>query len=193
MTRPVPYWRRSGHSAGDRRGIAVIEFALILPVLLLLLLGSVDLVVWLEHWFRVEQTASAVANLVAQADAVDSTSFGGNSGFFAVANDIAQPLTVSGSAGATIISCISNTDETPVIGWQYSSSTNPSYTSQFGQMGGAPSLPPGFALSAGESVIVAEIYSGGQPWTLSASFFPGNTTTALYSYAIYQPRLRPLC
>ena len=173
--------------AADRRGIAAVEFALILPVLLLLLLGSVDLMNWLEHWFRVEQTASAVANFVAQADAVDTASF------FVMADDVAQPLTVSGSNGATIISCIADTAGNSVIAWQYSSSTNPAYPSHFGHAGGKPSLPQGYALASGERVIVAEIYNGGKPWNLSASFFPSSTVNALYSYAMYQPRLAPLC
>lgn len=49
-----------------RRGIAAVEFALILPVLILLLLGTTELTRALTHDRKVTQIASTVADLIAQ-------------------------------------------------------------------------------------------------------------------------------
>ncbi len=56
-----------------RRGVAAVEFALILPVLLLLLLGTTELTRALTNDRKVSQVASTVADLIAQATSLTST------------------------------------------------------------------------------------------------------------------------
>ncbi len=182
----------------DRRAIAAIEFAMILPLLAFLLLASVDVVTWLEHWFRAERTAMAVADIVARSQPVSSGNFQNSSTIFAIANDIAQPLIVSGNGGATIISCLTASSGTPRIGWQQSGTTNASYVSKFGAAGATAALPNGFSLASNETVIVTEIYSGVQPWILSVKLWPilgtaASGPTNIYTYAIYRPRSAQLC
>ena len=187
------------HLRRDRRGIAAVEFAIVLPLLAFMLLASVDIVTWLEQWFRVERTAMAVADLVAQSpQPVTAASFQNSSGYFATANDIAQPLVISGSGGATIVSCLTGTSGTPQITWQQSDTTNASYTSKFGAAGRTAVLPNGFSMNPGETVIVTEIYSGVQPWNLSAKLWAvlgsaASGPTSIYTYALYRLRVWPLC
>ena len=50
----------------DRRGVAAIEFALILPILVLLCLGCFEVPRYVLIWQRIERAASGVSDLVAQ-------------------------------------------------------------------------------------------------------------------------------
>jgi Flp pilus assembly protein TadG len=53
--------------AGDRRAMAAVEFAILLPVMIALYLGSVEITEAIAINRQVSQTASTIANLVAQA------------------------------------------------------------------------------------------------------------------------------
>ena len=61
--------RRSALRLGDERGAALIEFALVLPLLLLLVLGMLDLGRALNYWIDETQLASEGARLAAVAGA----------------------------------------------------------------------------------------------------------------------------
>lgn len=65
LPRPL---RRVSRFGADRRGVAAVEFALVLPFMLLLFLGMVELNSALTLDRKVSQTASALADLVAQTD-----------------------------------------------------------------------------------------------------------------------------
>ena len=55
-----------GRCRRDQRGMAAVEFALVLPFLLLLFLGSVELTRGIQVDRQVALTADTVTNLVAQ-------------------------------------------------------------------------------------------------------------------------------
>jgi len=185
----------------DRRAIAAIEFAIMLPMLAFMLLASVDLVTWLRSWFLAERTAMAVGDMVSRAHQYNSADFQSSGVYFTVANDSAQPLAVSGNGGATIVSCLaagSGKKPQAQIGWQEKQTTNAAYVSKFGTAGSIPVLPVGFSLAPNETVIVAEIYSSVQPWILSAKIWPTpggppSGPTSIYTYALFRPRLAQLC
>lgn len=61
-------WRRY---RSDHRGVAAVEFALIVPVLLLLYLGTMEISSGVSLNKRVARVASTTADLVTQQDAVD--------------------------------------------------------------------------------------------------------------------------
>ncbi|WP_051242134.1 TadE/TadG family type IV pilus assembly protein [Stappia stellulata] len=69
---PMRAFRRLARFGSDRRGIAAVEFALVLPFMLLLFLGMVELNSALTLDRKVSQTASALADLVAQTDKLTS-------------------------------------------------------------------------------------------------------------------------
>ena len=54
----------------DRRGVSAVEFALLAPVMIAILFGSVETSLLLTADRKVTQTASAVADLVAQDDII---------------------------------------------------------------------------------------------------------------------------
>lgn len=59
-------------AARDRSGISAIEFALLLPVMITMYMGAVELSHALTVDRRISSVASAVADLTAQAEAVDA-------------------------------------------------------------------------------------------------------------------------
>lgn len=74
------------------RGVAAVEFALILPILILILLGTTELTRALTYDRKVSQVASTVADLVAQANTISS---GEMTDIFAASQTILQPYSAS--------------------------------------------------------------------------------------------------
>lgn len=64
--------RLSNRFGTDRRGVSAVEFALIAPVLILAYLGTVQATLALSADRKVTGAANAIADLVAQNDAVDN-------------------------------------------------------------------------------------------------------------------------
>jgi Flp pilus assembly protein TadG len=64
--------RRVGSLIADARGVAAVEFALLLPILMLLYFGAVELTQGFMTHQRAAHTASTVGDLVAQSDTLTS-------------------------------------------------------------------------------------------------------------------------
>ena len=57
-------------SRDGRRGAALVEFALIVPLLVLLFVATAEIVLYMRIWFRLERTAAEVANVGSQLDSL---------------------------------------------------------------------------------------------------------------------------
>jgi Flp pilus assembly protein TadG len=78
FTRFFPRLRFDLHRfACDREGVSAIEFALVLPFMLLIYIGSVELAEGLAIQFKVTETARTVTDLTSQQAAIDSTQMSG--------------------------------------------------------------------------------------------------------------------
>lgn len=76
----------------DERGVSAVEFALIAPIMVLFLFGSADLSLMLTADRKVTQTASTVADLVAQDDVIGSAEM---ADIFTASQAIMQPYDTS--------------------------------------------------------------------------------------------------
>ena len=62
---------------GDRDGVSAIEFAILLPFMLLLYIGSVELAEGLAIQFKVTETARTITDLASQQITIDATAMTG--------------------------------------------------------------------------------------------------------------------
>ena len=195
-----------------RRGIAAVEFALTLPIWITLFLGMSDGSYFLLANERSDRIAYSMTDIVSQ---YQSISLANLSDISLAAGQLMQPLPTTSSTtsnGTTTTSNLLTTIVTsvyqpstgnPIVCWQYSgglvtgstaskigapsSSNNGSCTA-----GGTATLPAGLTLNAGDNVIITEVYYKFIPLFLSGAAFDAFTTTTVYRYAVYKPRLSPL-
>ncbi len=141
--------------ANDRRGTLPVEFALVLPVLILLLIGGAD-VTWLYIANnKVQRAAAVIADLTARTDEIHLRDV---VDLFEAAREVAAPLDFAGS-GRAFVSSVANL---PGIGdrvlWQHGTSPGLAVASRVGSPGGRADLGGALTLAQGEEVIVGEVF-----------------------------------
>ena len=94
-------------------GVAAVEFALILPVLIALLLGSAELTRALTYDRKVTQVAFTVGDLVAQSDAVSASDM---TDIFKASDAVMQPYGSQG-LGMIVSSVIFDEDAKATVAW----------------------------------------------------------------------------
>lgn len=133
----------------DTRGLAALEFALILPMMVVVLFGSVELTEVLTTKSRVENTAAAMADVVSRDTVIEDDEI----------NDLwaaSRTLMYPNSAVPLKLRVTSVQVETPTRAVVLWSEGHNGYTARSaGSVMSAPSLPAGLMIP-GTSVIVAE-------------------------------------
>jgi Flp pilus assembly protein TadG len=172
----------------DRRGIAGVEFALLAPFVILVMLAGADLSLFMRAIMRVDETSSSVAQMVTQYSDLYDSDF---PILFDASQTVANTMPVTGLFGATIISGIVQSGATQTIAWQ-KISPSATFTSVLGAKGAVPVLPNNYALPSGGVLVAVEVFTTASPWVLSATLMGGPGGTSLRSYALFQPRLGTL-
>jgi Flp pilus assembly protein TadG len=167
-----------------------VEFALIAPFILLLMLVGTDLTIFMRTKMRVDETATQVALAVTQYQELYAGDF---TTFFNAAQMVGGTTPVTGLLGATIITgIVTDGNDRQTIVWQYKSS-QATFNSLFGTAkGSVPNLPNSYLMPKNSTLIAVEVFTSTSPWVLSASLMGGSGTTSLRSYALFEPRLGSL-
>jgi Flp pilus assembly protein TadG len=179
-----------------RRGAAAVEFALLVPLFILLFVGTAELVMHIRTWFRLERTVAEVANVGTQADALTPADV---AGLFEAARAIAAPVTAwSNGTGVgralTAIGVVSGTANGNVPNWTC-------FRGDLGlagelQVAGKATLPNAFLVPSGQSVMVVEIVNTATPWAIMSApgpvFFGTIGPGPVRTYAILRPRAAQL-
>ena len=181
---------RTDQSIGSRRGVAALEFALVAPFIILLMLGGTDLTIFMRTKMRIDETAAGIALVVTQYQNLYDSDF---TGLFTAAQTVAGATPVTGLLGTTVITgIVTDSNGRQTIAWQ-KRSTQATFNSLFGTaIGSAPNLPNSYLMPKSSTLIAVEVFTSASPWVLSASLMGGAGTTSLRSYALYQPRLGSL-
>ena len=167
--------------AGDRRGVAALEFALVAPLMVFCYLGVSILASALLVQRRAEHIASSLADLVAQEA---TTSPGELADICTVSNTIMQPYsTTSGALQMRVSSIQEDASGNLTVGWSYNCQGMTALTKGAAYTGAASAY-----LSPNQSIIVAEAaYTYTSPLgATNISWLPGSYAFANKFYL--QPR-----
>jgi hypothetical protein len=177
------------HIMKNEQGIAALEFALAAPILIALLMGSIDTMHLLLSQQKVEKVAYTMADLVSQNDQVTSADM---NDYFMAPNEIMRPLTF-GEDGLVIISSVYRTTGEAIsrVRWRSSGAGTLVRDSKVGVVGQEATLPGGLTLKEKENVIVAEVFYHFNPIVVPASV-TGDPSSDIYKTAVFKPRLGAL-
>ena len=174
--------RKCGDLWHDRSGASLIELGFAMPILMMLLLGGVEIARYVLLHQKLDRVSSSIADLVSQSETVSVAQL---QDIFDAARFVAKPFDLPAS-GTVIVSSISNPIGTPgtKVNWQESGAGNIPATSKVGAPGAAATLPTGFTVADGQTIIMAEVFFDYVPWIV------GNFTSAsqIYHRALFRPR-----
>ncbi len=148
-----------------RRGAGAVEFAILAPLIALIMMGAVDLMLFMRAQVKLEATAVQVGQVVSQCDRI--TTPGDTADFWRLATTSLGGVAEVTSLSATtvIISGVNNVSNANRVAWQVKSKS--AATSAIGAAGGAATIPGGFIVPTGQLMIVTEVSSPSQIWQLS--------------------------
>ncbi len=176
------------HFCRQQKGIAAIEFALIVPVLITIMYGVVETSRLVMVSQRVEKVSFSLSDIVAQSQNISVSDL--DSLLLAAAHQVMQPYDFGEGASVIITAVRRNAGAAqPQIVWQYCSEQdalafNPSL---IGEVGETPTLPPDFIMDEGETVIISEVF-----YKLATLVQPGIPDFNLYKTAFFKPRIGAL-
>lgn len=166
-------------------GNVVVEFALALPVLMLMLLASAELGRFVLLNQKIDRVAITMSDLVARAETITQADL---DDIFAAAAHVAEPFDLDGR-GRVVISSVINADgEGATIAWQRAGGGAFIRSSEVGAEGEAADLPENFIVREGETAIISEVFFDFEPF-LSATIVPPRV---VYRRAHHRPRLGSL-
>ena len=171
----------------DQQAIAVVEFALVLPVLMILFYGVVEVTRFILITQKVEKLAHSVADMTAQEHVATTAAL---DQVLAAASDIMNPYAMTNN-GKIVISSLYRTAGVAQasVNWRYEGGgTLAGVTSHLGAVGATPTMPTGFTFDERENVIAAEVFYRFSP-LISNQFFG---TVTVYRAAFYKPRFGEL-
>jgi Flp pilus assembly pilin Flp len=174
----------------DRRGVAAIEFALLLPVLMALFIGCLEVTFKIWSTQKAEKLAVTLADVIAQSQEVTINDL---ESLVSSVDKIMEPFPF-GADGVVIISSVylpqPEEDQPlgePIVNWQHTKGTY-SATSKIGTTGNEATLPDDFDLNERDNVIVAEVFYKYTPIAPGVLF----DEDVIYRRAFFKPRLGAL-
>lgn len=172
----------------EEHGGVLVETAFVMPILIAMLLGSVELGRYLIAHQKLERAAASVADLVSQSP--DTVTMAEVMTLFGIVPHITAPYDVEAS-GRVILTAVTRANSAgadPIVAWQVDGMGELEVDSQIGGEGDVATLPGGFVVGQGETVIIAEAW-----YDYEAYFFEDiDPTGPIYHRALYRPRLSSL-
>ena len=171
--------------AADTRGISTVEFAFSVPVLLVLLLGTIDISRFAIAHLKVFNAVSSLADLASRDETLSAARINDLVG---AAQHIVRPFILS-VGGRIILTGISADVANDLrVFWQVAGGGSMAATSQIGATGRPAALPPSLTIDVQETVIAAEVIFNYQPIFALLLANP-----VIRQTAYFRPRLSSLC
>jgi hypothetical protein len=173
-------------------GVALAEFALILPLLLLFLLGSLEVSRYALINIKLDRTAATMADLVTQTTQVTQADL---ESFAEAAPQIMRPFSFNGSS-IIFNSVYSLQNPAPpcdggagntCIAWQYRALGTEQ--SRIGVEGGNATLPGNYNVILGQNIVTAEVFADYSPIIpLTGDLISALAPHTMYKIALFKPR-----
>jgi len=139
----------------DERGFAAGEFALWLPLLLLIILGCVDATRYILIHQKLDRAATQVADLVGQSEGITPAQL---TAVYDAAIQQMLPYDLNTKGEIIVSSVFRPTGETdPKVSWQRTHGATLG-VSAIGAEGATADLPSNFTLAESEDVVAAEVF-----------------------------------
>ncbi len=175
-----------------RRGTAAVEFALLLPFLMMLFIGVAELVTYMRAVHSLERAAAEVVGAAARLEQATQEDV---RGLFDAANLIAAPIRAWTTAttppppdrARTFISVVTNRGSGNEVSWTCARGDT-TQTARLIAGTSSVTLPNGFVVPAGQTVIVVEIVNTRQAFAVFRVLFGPQGPPAIRTYAIQRPR-----
>ena len=146
--RPARLWR-------DRRGVAAVELALMLPLVLVLLLGTWEIGRAILLQTRIGAAAAQLDGLVTRESTLTKAAL---DDLFAAA-PVMTGSTELGANGVMVVTAVTGDDKGKgKVAWQEYGAGSLKTGSRIGKPGGAAMLPDGMTITPGETLIVVEVF-----------------------------------
>jgi Flp pilus assembly protein TadG len=171
-----------------RRGTTAVEFAIVAPVLLMLSLGTTDIVVLMRAQMRVDSAAQQLGQVVSQCNRIVAP--GDIDQFWNFAQTIVGTqgvVTGPGAAGAVIVSAVGQVSGANRVVWQYRTGSA-DYPSRIGTSGATATLPGGATIPTGQTMFVTEVYLGRQQWSMAEALMGANEQRTLAGISLFLTR-----
>lgn len=172
----------------NQKGVAAIEFALILPFLLLLLLGGFEITQFLLLNQKLDKVSYTITDVVSQNTSLTNAQL---NQIMSASVQIMKPIPFQNEGVVILSSIYKNGNNAPVVRWQYKGGGLLVRSSRIGNVNQNAILPNELTLNDKDNVIIAEVYYTYTPIfsTFSQNFL---SATDLYKVAIFKPRLGDL-
>ncbi len=169
----------------DRRAVSAVEFALILPVLVMFSAGTIEYSRLILVTQKLQSGAFLLADLTARDETVKTADM---ANIFLAIGEVVKPFDFAGAGRAIVSSVGAAEDDKPTLNWQCPGSGTLAATSLVGTVvGKAVALPAGLAIRKGETIIAAEVYYAFKPL-----FGIGLAPRTIRRVAFFKPRLGDL-
>lgn len=176
--------RRIACFMANRHGVALVEFALVLPVLLLLLFASIEMARYAIFHLKLDKAVNAMSDFATQQESLRRADL---NSFAQAIDEIMMPYSVQGTVIFTSISSTPPPFSDTIVNWQYKQLGNDA--SRIAPNSEIINLPGGYEIPGGQGIVAAELFLRFAPMiAITGNFIPALAPHTVYKAAIFKPR-----
>jgi Flp pilus assembly pilin Flp len=143
----------------DESGVSLTEFAVAVPVLVLMLVGGMEVSRMVLLSQKVDRVTTTTSDLIGQAETLTQAEI---NNIFNAANSILTPFVLAGN-GRIVVTSLWLDNGVPRVCWQRSFPGTTPGTSNFPAPGFRATLPSGLQLRTSEAILAAETFFNYSP------------------------------